>query len=337
MRRVSKLSGAERSELEILHNKGYSSRAIARVLGRSPNTIATELKRNSFREDGRTPQNKQGMYSAEYAKQKAYVRRKYAKYQGKKIQDNDELRSYIIRKLKAGWNPDEISGAMKREEKPFYASKTAIYEWLYSAWGQAYCRYLPSRQYRPKKQKTRPTARTMIPDRVSVTERPRAAQNRLEPGHWEYDSVVSSKRSGSTFALAVASERTTRFVTASLVPNLRPAPFARTIARQLAGKQVATLTTDNGIENRHHGAVSKKTGAPVFFTDPYSSWQKGGVENANRMLRAYFPKGTDFATVTQTDVVFALTRINNKPRKILGYRSSLQVAKEKGLILEKVS
>ena len=97
------------------------------------------------------------------------------------------------------------------------------------------------------------------------------------------------------------------------------------------------MTTDNGIENRRHALVTKKTGAPVFFTDPYSSWQKGSVENANKMLRRYFPKGTDFATVTQTDVDNALARINNKPRKILGYKSSLQVAKEKGLILEGVS
>ena len=97
------------------------------------------------------------------------------------------------------------------------------------------------------------------------------------------------------------------------------------------------MTTDNGIENKQHALVTKKTGVPVFFTDPYSSWQKGGVENANKMLRRYFPKGTDFATVSQTDVVDALRRINNKPRKILGYKSSLQAAKEKGLILEGVS
>ena len=97
------------------------------------------------------------------------------------------------------------------------------------------------------------------------------------------------------------------------------------------------MTTDNGIENKQHGLVTKNTGIPVFFTDPYSSWQKGGVENANKMLRRYFPKGTNFATVTQTDVVYALTLINNKPRKILGYKSSLKVAQEKGLILAKVS
>lgn len=97
------------------------------------------------------------------------------------------------------------------------------------------------------------------------------------------------------------------------------------------------MTTDNGIENKQHKLVTQKTGTPVFFTDPYSSWQKGGVENANKMLRRYFPKGTNFATVTQADVVSALWRINNKPRKILGYKSSLQIAQEKGLILEEVS
>lgn len=335
MKKAPKLSGAERSELQILHNKGYSSRAIASVLGRSPNTIATELKRNSFRGDARTPPEKQGTYSAEYAKQKAYVRRKYARYQGKKIQEDDELRSFIVLKLAEHWNPDEIAGYLKQNAHlGMYASKTAIYQWLRSAWGQRYCEYLYSQSYRRKLRKQLSPTRMMITNRVSVTERPPAAQSRLQPGHWEYDSVVSSKRSGSTYALAVASERTTRLVTASLVPNLRPAPFAATIAAQLRDKQVATLTTDNGIENRSHQDITKKTGAPVFFTDPYSSWQKGGVENANKMLRKYFPKGTDFSTVTQAEVVYALMRINNKPRKILGYKSSLQVAKEKGVILD---
>jgi IS30 family transposase len=328
MKKAPKLSSAERSELQILHARGYSARSIASVLGRSPNTIAAELKRNSYGD---------GKYVAARAKQKAYVRRKYARYQGKKIQETAQLREYITAGLQAGWNPDEISGAMRREEQPFYASKTAIYEWLYSAWGQAYCQYLPSRRYRPKKRRARRAPQNHIPARVSIAERPVAAQDRREPGHWEYDSVVSSKRSGSTSALAVACERSTRLVTATLVPNLRPAPFAETIAHQLRRAHVATLTTDNGIENRHHAVVSKKTGAPVFFTDPYSSWQKGGVENANKMLRRYFPKGTDFSTVKQADVVNALTRINNKPRKILGYKSSLEVASEKGVLLDAVS
>ena len=329
MKKASKITDTERSEIDILHAKGYSARSIAAALGRSPNTIATELKRNSY---------KDGRYVAIRAKQKAYARRKYARYQGKKIQEDDELRSFIIMKLTEHWNPDEIAGYLKSNpEMGIYASKTTIYEWLRSAWGQRYCGLLYCKRYNRRPRKKNKTSREMIPNRISVTERAVAALNRTEIGHHEYDSVVSGKRSGSTVALAVLYERSSRLVRAKLVPNLKPEPYAGTIVELAEGLQTRTMTTDNGIENKQHGLIAQKTGAPVFFTDPYSSWQKGGVENANRMLRRYFPKGTDFATVSQTDVVYALTLINNKPRKILGYKSSLQVAKEKGLILEEVS
>ena len=329
MKKASKITDAERSEIDILHGKGYSARSIAKALGRSPNTIAAELKRNSY-QDGR--------YIAARAKQKAYVRRKYARYQGKKIQEDDELRAFIILKLSERWNPDEIAGYLRvNPALGLYASKTAIYEWLRSAWGQQYCVLLYSQRYQRKPRRKNKTDRVMIPDRTSITERPLAALGRVELGHCEYDSIVSSKRSGSTAALAVVAERSSRLIRASLVPNLKPEPYATTISRLVQGLNTRTMTTDNGIENRHHRLITRKTGAPVFFTDPYSSWQKGGVENANKMLRQYFPKGTDFATVSLTDVVYALECINNKPRKILGYKSSLQVAKEKGLILEEVS
>lgn len=329
MKRASKLNDAERSEIDILHSRGYSARSIARALGRSPNTIADELKRNSY---------KDGRYVAARAKHKAYVRRKYAKYQGKHIQENNELRSFIVLRLSEHCNPDEISGHMKdHPELGFYASKTAIYEWLYSVWGQSYCQYLYSHRYHRKPRKKNKTQRVMIPDRVSVTQRPVAASDRLEVGHWEYDSMLSSKHSDSPFALAVAVERSTRFITATIVKSLRPEQYANSIISQLKYKRVTTLTTDNGIENKQHRAITEHTGATVYFTDPYSSWQKGSIENANKMLRRYFPKSTNFATIRQTDVVSALTRINNKPRKILGYKSSLQLAKEKGLVLEAVS
>lgn len=326
MKKASKLNDAERCEIDILHNRGYSARSIAKVLGRSPNTIAAELKRNSY---------KDGSYVATRAKHKAYVRRKYAKYQGKKIQDDDELRSFIILKLSKHWNPDEISGYLRTNPGiGLYVSKTAIYQWLHSAWGQQYCSLLYCKRYKRKPRKKNKTKRVMIPDRTSVDERPQAAYDRLEVGHCEYDSIVSSKHSGSTAALAVLAERSSRLVRAKLVPNLKPKPYAKTITKLSNSMAVLTMTTDNGIENRQHKIITKKTGAPVFFTDPYSSWQKGSVENANKMLRRYFPKGTDFAKVKQTDVVYALTLINNKPRKILGYKSSLQIAKEKGLILD---
>ncbi len=214
MVKATKLTSAERSEIEILLNKGHTLRAIGRALGRSLNTISDEVKRN------KTPEG----YNARIAKQKAYVKRKYAKYQGKKIQENDDLRWYIIVRLMDGWNPDEIAGRLKKDQHGYYASKTAIYEWLDSARGQKYCDYLPSRRYRPKKRKPK-TDRVMIPDRVSITERPHEATVRSEVGHYEGDTIVSGKRTGSKAAIVVIQERVTRLIAARPIPDLCPVSF----------------------------------------------------------------------------------------------------------------
>jgi IS30 family transposase len=289
-------------------------------LERSPNTVSYELKTNSVG----------GVYDPLKAKQKSRVARRSRRYQQHKIERNESLKAYVIAGLEAGWNPDEISGAMRQTGQPFYASKTVIYDWLYSAYGQPYCQYLPSKQYRPKQRK--PTAQqTLIPDRISVAERPQGATNRSRYGHWEGDTVVSGKKTGSKTALAVFVERKTRLVTARLIPNLRPETFATAAASQLAGCRALSLTLDNGIENRMHAAITQDTGAKTYFCDPYSSWQKGSVEHANKLLRRYLPKGCDLGQFDQGFVDTVVDRLNKKPRKILGYRSALQLAVEKGL------
>lgn len=317
------LSDAERSEIEILKRKNYSIRRIAEVLGRSPNTISREIRVNMVA----------GEYSARKAKAKSRVSRRSRRFQWQKIEQYPKLRVFIIRKLKEHWNPEEIAGHLKLHQSELpTVSSSQIYAWLHSSRGQPYCQYLYSKRYHPKKHNKNKTERVMIPDRVSITERPVAALDRLQAGHYEYDSVVSSKHSRSTFALAVLVERTSRLVNARLVPNLRPEPYARAIIRQLGAEPPLSLTTDNGIENKRHNVITEITGAPVFFTDPYSSWQKGSVENANKMLRRYFPKGTDFSQISQVMVDRAVARINQKPRKILGYKSAVQCAYEKGII-----
>jgi transposase, IS30 family len=319
------LSSAERSEIQILKQKGYSIRKIAEALGRSPNTISREIKVNSVA----------GEYSAMKAKAKSRVSLRSRRYQWQKIEHDHRLHDFVIEHLKLHWNPDEISKYLKdHPELEIYVSMRQIYEWLRSSRGQPYCQYLYSGRYRPKKQNRNKATRIMIPDRLSVAERPVAALDRLECGHMEYDSVVSGKEHGrpkSSFALAVLTERATRLVSARIVPNLRPDGFAEAIAGMGSSMYIQSFTTDNGIENKQHRLITQATGAKVYFTDPYSSWQKGGVENANKMLRRYFPKGTDFKLVTQKQVDQAVALINQKPRKILGYKSAIQCAYEKGL------
>jgi len=322
------LSSAERSEIEILKLKGYSLRKIAKVLGRSPNTISREIRVNTV----------SGEYNAVKAKMKSRVSRRSRRYQWQKIEHDAALWKFVISKLKLHWSPHEISGYLKdHSELGIRVSGKQLYQWLYSSAGQPYCQYLYSERHHTKKRRQNKTDRVMIPDRVSIAERPLAAQDRVEVGHYEYDSVVSSKRSKSTYALAVLLERTTRLVSAHVVPNLRPEGFARSIIAQaniVSADKIKSFTTDNGIENKQHGLITTSIGVPVFFTDPYSSWQKGGVENANKMIRRYFPKGTDFSEISQLQVDQAIALINQKPRKILGYKSAVQCAVEKGLMEE---
>ena len=229
--------------------------------------------------------------------------------------------------LKDHWNPDEISGRMKEEKKSFYTSKTAIYEWLRTARGNKYCQYLYSERYY-KKKRIKKTERVMIPDRVSIDMRSMGALNRSRYGHWEKDAVCSGKKGKGT--LAVMQERKSRYIDAKKVSGFSPKLHNEAIMKMKKDKKILSLTYDNGIENKWH----KKLKIPSYFCDPYSSWQKGGVENANKMIRRYLPKKTNLAKISQEYLDEIILKINNKPRKILGYRSSLEVARASGVLLE---
>jgi IS30 family transposase len=284
-------------------------------MARSPNSISAELLRNRIH----------GSYDPQKAHAKAARSLRYRRFQWRKIHQREDLRAYIIAGLQKHWNPDEISGKMKEEHQPFCVSKTAIYAWLYSARGQRYCSLLYSRRFHPKKRK-RTQASRGIPARRSITLRPTGATHRSHYGHWEGDAIVSGRT--GTGAVAVGYERKSRLIVARLVRSLSPKPFARTLERMTVDCTVKTWSLDNGIENRDHLSLS----APAFFCDPYASWQKGGVENANKMLRRYLPKGTNFATVSPSRLAEIVDRINHKPRKILGYKTAHEVAWAAGVL-----
>lgn len=315
MSSLQKLTKEERSELSILLGRNFLKSEIARALGRSRNTISYEIRENSTK----------GVYDPVKAHAKAMVDRKYRRYDWQKIEHDKKLKAYIIMGLKKHWNPGEIAGAMRKERQSFYASKTAIYAWLRSGRGASYCVYLYSKRSYVKKRKPK-TDRVMIPDRVSIAKRPLGATNRSRYGHWEDDSIVSKK--GTLGGLKSAQERKSRLVMAHKVESMSPVEHTQVAKTMFRGVCILTVSRDNGIENKHH----MEQPFPSFFCDPYSSWQKGGVENANKMIRRYFPKGTDFRSVSQEEVDRVVFIINNKPRKILGYRSALEVALKAGII-----
>ncbi len=167
----------------------------------------------------------------------------------------------------------------------------------------------------------------MIPDGVSIDLRPIGALNRSRYGHWEKDAVCSGKNGSG--AIAVMQERKSRYVAAEKVSGFSPKGHNEAIMRMRKDKKILSLTCDNGIENKWHQRLK----IPSYFCDPYSSWQKGGVENANKMIRRYIPKKTNLAKISQEFLNEIISKINNKPRKILGYSSALEVARAGGVLL----
>jgi IS30 family transposase len=316
VKKAKKITRQERFDIRIMLDLNRSLRWIAKQLNRSPNSISREVSDNATN----------GWYDPIKADAKAKKKRRETRLKWKKIEDMPSLKRFIIAKLRQHWNPDEISGYMEENRLPFYVSKTAIYDWLYSSWGQRYCKYLYSERYRPRKQKQK-KRKSMIPNRIPLQMRPSGANERLQAGHWEGDAIVSSK-SGKG-GVAVTQERKSRLLAAKVIQNLKPKPYAQKIKRMLNGKIALSLTFDNGIENRNHQDI----GIDTYFCAPYSSWQKGGIENGNKMIRRYFPKGTDFSKIKQKQMDKIILIINQKPRRSLGYRSALAVARAEGILV----
>lgn len=320
------LNQVQRDRLQALLDGRVKQKEIAKILGVSPSTISREIKRNC-RKLITDRGSRDGPYESEVAEHKAYLNRKYAKFQWKKINQDNDLRTYIIGGLEQYWGPDEISGHMRKTKQPFYASKTAIYEWLYSNRGQYYCQYLYSGRYRPRKQRKDKAKKVLIPNRISIHLRPWIINQNIEYGHWEGDTVVSGKKTGSKAALSVMYERKAKYLDVKKINNLRPRSNREAILEMSSDKIVKSMTFDNGIENTEH----EKLGIDTYFCDPYSSWQKPGIENVNKMIRRFIPKGTNINDYSDECVNMVTTILNNKPRKSLGYKTPNEVMRENNL------
>ena len=325
----SHLSQTERDRIQALFDEGVEQKEIARITKRDEGTISREINRNRKRKRGGKGAPL-GPYEAGLAHRKAHLRRSYAKYRGKKIEESPMLRRYITKGLKKGWSPDEISGRIKRERQPFFASKNAIYRWLYSEWGQYWCRYLYSKQYRPKKRKAGgKVKKVLIPNRVGVEKRPKGASNKTRYGHYESDTMVSGKKTRGKAAVTVVRERKTKFAMLRKIPNLRP--LSNNTAIKNMEKKVVdmqSMTFDNGIENTKHEELD----IPTFFCNPYHSWEKGGVEHHNKMVRRYIPKGSNIDLVSEEYIMEIETLLNSKPRKSLRYRTPHEAMVEHRLL-----
>ena len=311
------LDQQDRDRLQSLRDEGVKQKEIAKILKVDPATISRELKRK----------RKNGRYDAATAQTKADVKRSLSKHRGMQVEDRPDLKAYIVRQLRRKRSPDEIAGRMRRERQPFYASKNAIYRWLYSIWGQRYCRYLCTKRYRSKLHRENPIQRVMIPNRVGIALRPAGAANKSRYGHFEGDTIVAPKKSGNTEAVAIAVDRKSKLLVGTRIPNLSPVSMTQATRAMQAQVVVRSWTLDNGIENQHH----ERWDAPAFFCDPHAPAQKPVIEGSIGLLRRWrFPKGTDWSAVSEACLQDALAFLNHKYRKSLKYQSAIEVAMAHG-------
>lgn len=326
----SHIKKEERDEISILLRRGYSYADIGEALGRDKSTISREVTKNrrKVRVQGEA---KDGPYEARLAHHKARLRRQNAKYQGKKIWLNEPLKQYIEQRMRKGWAPEVISGRMKLEKQPFYASKTAIYEFIYSPYGRGLYRCLPSKRHTKRKRKQKKTKRQLIPNRIGIEQRP-ARVNR-EYGHFEGDTIVSGRKHHSKKALSVIYARKAKYVAAQKIPCLKPS-INNEAVKSMAGEfeKFKTLTLDNGIENIQHEELKEQLKIGTYFCDPFSAWQKPGVENVNKLIRRFIPKGSNIANYSDKYIENICKRLNNTPRKSLGYKTPKEVMMENNLL-----
>jgi len=316
MNNYQHISKIERVEISIMLRKGYSVSEIAAELGRHKSSLYREIKHNTVA----------GEYHSLKANHKAYVRRKYSKYQAMSIVSDMKLREYIHTKLLIdGWSPEQIAGRLAQESGLQKVSAPTIYKYIRSPYGRQLEYELGL--VKQKRQKMRKWQRsvTKLEDRVFIDKRPEAANDRSQFGHWEGDFIVSGKAYGNT-SLLVLHERVSRYTLIARIEarTIRNVEDVLSEALPLIGR-FESLTLDNDIAFRRHAELSEIIEAPVYFCQPYHSWEKGGVENANRLIRRYVPKGCDISHYSQEDIWDIQHWMNNLPRKILGFKSAKEL------------
>ncbi len=306
----TQLTREERYQIYALKAVGQSKTEIAKVLGRHKSTIGREMTRNCGLRGYRA---KQADSLAANRRQEKPTRR---------ISDDSWLR--VEQLFHEYWSPEQISHWLHQEEN-IYVSPEWIYQYVLRDkrdGGDLY-EYLRCQKQRKKRYGT-PDRRGQIKGRVSIDERPKVVNERSRIGDWEADTVIG-KQGGDVLVTLV--ERKTRWSIIGKAPNRTAAKVRAVIVKRLLplSEHVHTLTYDNGKEFALHQDIDKELRSDGYFAHPYHSWERGLNENTNGLIRQFFPKGKDLSDVTDEDIQRVMDKLNNRPRKCLGFKTPNQV------------
>ena len=314
------LTDADREEISRGIAENLEGKLIAALIGRCPSVVCREIARHGGRAG----------YRSVAARRVAAESRRRPK--PRKLDADPDLRAEVVRRLRAGYSPDQVAGRLRYEhpgQQARWVSQEAIYTWIYALPKGELARQgilLRTRrtQRRPRGRVSSPGAR--IVGMTSIDARPAEATDRAVPGHWEGDLLIG--KAGKT-AMATLVERTSRYTVPVALPAGRrdSTTTCNTLITTVAGmptQLVKTLTWDQGSEMAAHAAFTLATDVAVYFAHPHSPWERGTNENTNGLLREYFPKGTDI-TDDQTYLDRVAAELNNRPRRILGYQTPAEI------------
>ena len=311
------LTFAEREDISRGIASDSSIREIARLLKRSASTVRREVARHGGRPAYRAHDaDGQAWHSA--------VRPKRCL-----LAMNRKLRDIVASKLILDWSPEQVSGWLKiryPHNESMHVSHETIYRSLFiqarGALKKELLDHLRSkrRMHRSRHFSEHGHSRGQIVDAISIRERPAEAEDRAIPGHWEGDLLAGGKNS----YIATLVERHSRFLMLIKVPSKNTAVVVAALSkhvRKLPANLRRSLTWDRGLEMAKHKEFTVATNVQVYFCDPQSPWQRGTNENTNLLLRQYFPRGTDLAHITQAQLDQVELRLNQRPRKTLGFQT----------------
>ena len=349
----TKLTETDRKLLSQWKKERLSNKECARRLGRHAATIGRELKRNRTRVS--VSKEWEIIYEPLHAHSVAMGRKQHA-FNAKQPLKSKKIYSYVLKRLRWGWSPEQIAGRLNSvdhpDDKGWHICHETIYAFIYkektdqTKQGQLsemdgrkrkektlitvtdlnrpLWEYLRRKQKRRRKRNGRKVHRVRIPDRVSIHDRPKIVAKRRQFGHWEGDSIVGNKHASGLHTEYERISSLTRFEKLQRITAEEVAFAAKKIFIPLPEKARLSTTLDNGLEHANHGEF----GVKAYFADPYASWQRGGNENCNLWIRYYFPKGTDFGTITDDELKDVEWELNNRPRKRLKFRTPQEVFSE---------
>ena len=284
---------------------------IASLIGVSKSTVSREIKKNS---------NMYRHYVAIDAQQ--FAERRKSVPRRPRILSKEDWQE-IVQCIRRHWSPETIAGVRRKEGR-----NCVSVEWMYhiirkdkECGGDLYT-YLP---HHLKHRKRPVSSRIPIKDRVSIDERPAVVDAKARFGDWEMDTIVGKDGKGAIVTLV---ERTTKKCLIAKSPKGKNAKAVAKLVVQMLRpfeRHVLSITTDNGTEFADHKSIAKSLHTKVYFAHPYSSWEKGLIENTNKLIRQYIPNGTDFSQLSDDYILHVQTELNLRPRKLLNFSSPKQI------------